>query len=169
MISIAAILAIGPVLASAVQEPTAAPARIELKLDAKTAPVGGALKGQVWVTFAAGWHGYQNPPMRDYEIPLKIEGATKEVKVKAVYPKGELKDFAGAQTLMYEGLVKVPITVTVPKKTGAYKFELNVSYQQCNEGTCLPPESQKVAGSVNVVALAKPKAPPKPTKPPSIR
>lgn len=166
MLSIAALLALGPALAGALQEPTAAPARIELKLDQKTAPIGGTVKGRVLVTFSPGWHGYQNPPMRDYEIPLKVEGATKDVKLKAVYPKGELKDFAGAQTLMYEGLVAVPITLSVPKKKGLYKFELTVSYQQCNEGTCLPPESQKVLGSVNVVAPVKPPAPPKPTKPP---
>lgn len=148
------------------QEPQAEPPRIELKLDSKAAPMGGIVKGRVFVTFSPGWHGYQNPPMRDYEIPLKVEGATKDLKLKATYPKGELKDFAGAKTLMYEGTVAVPFTLLVPKKKGTFKFDLNVSYQQCNHATCLPPESQKVSGSIAVTAARKPAAPPKPAKPP---
>lgn len=166
MIGIAAMLVLAYAPLAPVQEPPADPARVELRIGTKSVPLGGTVKGTVAVTFAMGWHGYQNPPMREYEIPLKVEGATKDLKVKATYPKGELKDFAGAKTLMYEGTVLVPISFAAPKKKGPFKFDLNVTYQQCNESTCLPPEVQKVSGSVNVVDLSKPKAPPKPAKPP---
>lgn len=167
MISVAAALVVLPMALAPIQEAQPAPAKIEVKLDAKTVAPGGTIKGKVLVTFAPGWHGYQNPPMREYEIPLKIEPAAKGFKVKATYPKGEMKDFAGAKTLMYEGTVAVPFTATAPKKKGPFKFELNVSYQQCNESTCLPPESQKVAGTVMVAVPVKPVAPPKPAKPPT--
>lgn len=166
MIGIAAMLVVASAPFSPIQESQADPARVELRLGSKTVPMGGTVKGTVAVTFGLGWHGYQNPPMRDYEIPLKVEGATKDLKVKATYPKGELKDFAGAKTLMYEGTVLVPFTFPAPKKKGVYKFDLNVTYQQCNDSTCLPPETQKVNGSVTVTGPAKPKAPPKPAKPP---
>ena len=122
------------------QEPMAEKATVQIKLDAKEGKPGATIKGKVLVTFADGWHGYQNPPMRDYEIPLKIESATKEIKLKATYPKGETKDFAGAKTIMYEGTVAVPVTITLPKKAGPVTLKVVASYQQCNESTCLPPQ-----------------------------
>ena len=145
------------------QEPSAEPARVELKLPVKVGAPGALLKGKVLVTFAPGWHGYQNPPTREYEIPLKIETKAKGVALKVQYPKGEMKDFAGAQTAMYEGTVEVPFTLTLPKTAGVVSVKFDVNYQQCNSSTCLPPESLTVTEKLTVKkAPAKPPAKRKP-------
>jgi DsbC/DsbD-like thiol-disulfide interchange protein len=128
--------------------------KIDLKLDAKTAAPGAKLKGKVIVTFAAGWHGYQNPPKHDYEIPLKIESATKGMLVQATYPKGILKPFAGQPTLMYEGTVTIPVVLTLPKTSGSFNASLLVKYQQCDEESCLPPSEQKVSAKLTLRAAA---------------
>ncbi len=133
------------------QEPVGEPATVELKLDAKkTVKPGGTVKATVIVTFAPGWHGYQNPPMRDYEIPLKITTPTKGLGLKATYPKGKEIESAGAKTWAYEGTVSVPIVLTVPKKAGVFPFKLDVAYQQCNDQTCLPPDQATLSGKVTV-------------------
>lgn len=145
------------------QDPSAEPARVEVKLPVKTGAPGARLKGKILVTFSPGWHGYQNPPTRDYEIPLKIETKSKGVALKVQYPKGEMKDFAGEKTAMYEGTVELPFTLTLPKTPGAVSVKFDVSYQQCNEATCLPPESLSVTEKVTVKkAPAKPPAKRKP-------
>jgi thiol:disulfide interchange protein DsbD len=142
------------------QESQAEPAKVELKLDSKVVAPGGTVKGKVLVTFAPGWHGYQNPPMRDYEIPLKVESKTKGITLKASYPKGQMKDFMGAPTAMYEGTVTIPIVLTMPKTLGTYALKLDVSYQQCDDSSCLPPQTTSVAEKLVVKKPA-----PKPAKP----
>lgn len=97
--------------------------------------------GTVVLTLPQGFHGYQNPPMRDYEIPVKIESATKSITIKPKYPKGESINAAGSETLAYEGEVKIPFTFSIPKKPGTYTIEVKASYQLCNDSNCWPPES----------------------------
>ena len=145
------------------QDPPAEPAKVELKLPIKSGAPGATLKGKFLVTFAPGWHGYQNPPTREYEIPLKVETKTKGVSLKVQYPKGEMKSFAGAQTAMYEGTVELPFTLTLPKAAGVVSVKFDVNYQQCNSSSCLPPETLSLAEKVTVKkAPAKPPAKRKP-------
>jgi DsbC/DsbD-like thiol-disulfide interchange protein len=137
-------------IAAFAQEPVAEPAVVELKLASKTVAKGGTVKGSVVVTFAPGWHGYQNPTMREYEIPLKVSSPTKGIALKATYPKGKEIESAGAKTWAYEGTVVVPITLTVPKKAGTVSFKIDVAYQQCNDQTCLPPDMATLSGKITV-------------------
>jgi DsbC/DsbD-like thiol-disulfide interchange protein len=148
--------------ASIAPGPAEDPPTVELKLSGKTAPSGGVLKGKVIVTFAPGWHGYQNPPKNDYEIPLKVDSAAKDLKVKVSYPKGVLKEFQGSKSLMYEGVVEIPVVVYLPKKIGPYTVKLDVSYQQCDDSTCLPPGKLSLSEKVTL----KKSAPVKPVKKP---
>ncbi|MBX3119087.1 MAG: hypothetical protein KF784_08485 [Fimbriimonadaceae bacterium] len=120
-------------------------------MDAKTTKAGAVAKGKVVLTFAEGWHGYQNPPMGEYEIPVKVESATKDVKIKVTYPKGIVKDLMGATTAVYEGSVDIPFEFTTSKKPGDYKVKIKISYQQCNDSSCLPPGSITLEVPVKVV------------------
>jgi DsbC/DsbD-like thiol-disulfide interchange protein len=143
------------------QEPQAEPARVEVKMPVKVGAPGSTLKGKMIVTFAPGWHGYQNPPTNDYEIPLKIETKAPGFVLKVNYPKGEMKEFAGSKTAMYEGTVELPFVLKLPKKPGAVGIKFDVIYQQCNSSSCLPPESLFVTERLTI---KKPAA-----KPPSKR
>lgn len=124
----------------------------------KTAKPGEAVKGTVTVVFEAGLHGYQNPPSQSYMIPLKIESATKGVTLKSIkYPKGDPIKVAGedAPVMVYEGLIKIPVVLVMPKKAGKVDLSLKVKYQQCNESACYPPAEEKVASSIVLKAGGK--------------
>ena len=139
------------------QDLPADPAKVELKMAVKTGMPGAVLKGKMLVTFSPGWHGYQNPPTHDFEIPLKMETKTKGVVLRVQYPKGTMKDFMGEKTAMYEGTVELPFTLVLPKTAGTVPVKFDVNYQQCNSQSCLPPEFVSVTEKVTVK-----KAPAKP-------
>jgi DsbC/DsbD-like thiol-disulfide interchange protein len=131
--------------------------KAELKLDKATAVVGQAVKGKVTVSFAEGLHAYQNPPVGEYEIPLKIEAAKGTTLVKAVYPKGEdfLMSGATAPTKVYKDKVEIPVILKAPSKAGKQTLKLSVNYQQCNDSACFPPGKVDITGTLTVSAPAK--------------
>lgn len=126
------------------------PPKVTLKSLPKTAKPGQVVKAIVVVEFAEGLHAYQNPPTADYEIPLQVACGTKGIAVKAKYPKGAVKNVNGAESAVYEGLVEVPIALTMPKRAGKQSIKLTVSYQQCNESTCFPPGKVQIEAKVDV-------------------
>ncbi len=113
------------------------------------------IKGNVTITIPEGWHAYQNPPKSEFENPLKVEGTTKGFTAKFVYPKGEAMKSSGMDSLVYVGKVKIPfegkIAKTIkPQKNGMYHFEFKISYQFCNDSTCIPPSSLNAKVNVKV-------------------
>ncbi len=121
---------------------------VTLQLASKSAKPGSKLRGKVVVTFSPGLHAYQNPPTMDFNIPLKVESATKGVGLRPTYPKGVMKEFAGDSVAVYEGTVAIPFEATLPKRLGKVELKLKVTYQQCNESGCFPPSSKSVAATV---------------------
>ncbi len=105
------------------------------------------IKGTFTITVPTGWHAYQNPPKSEFENPLKIEAVTKGLKLtKITYPKGEAMKSAGMDSLVYMGMVTIPFEgkfdgTIKPQKTGKTKFEFKISYQFCNDSTCIPPST----------------------------
>ncbi len=144
-----ALIAVPALFVVAQMEGTAPSAKA--KVDAASFKAGKAGKGSVTLTFADGWHGYQNPPSNEFQIPVKLESLTKDVAIKVAYPKGVEKELMGEKTAVYEGAVTFPFTFTAPKKPGTYKVKLKVSYQQCNDQSCLPPGTITLEVPVKVV------------------
>ena len=105
------------------------------------------LKGSFSITIPSGWHAYQNPPKSEFENPLKVGAVTKGLTLtKVTYPKGEAMKSAGVDSLVYKGEVSIPFEgkfdkTIKPGKNGMTKFEFKVSYQFCNDSTCIPPTS----------------------------
>src|SRR5687768_17595759 len=124
----------------------------------KTAAPGASVRATLKLTFEPGLHGYQNPPTKDYMIPVKVESAVKGLIVVPKYPKGEVTEVAGESAAVYEGLVSIPVLVTMPKKLGALTVRISVSYQQCNKEACFPPDSITVTGKITVKKATKVKA-----------
>lgn len=102
---------------------------------------GATVKGTATITFAPDLHGYQNPPTLDYQIPVKLESATKGLAIKPTYPKGVVKTLMGEESAVYEGKVEIPFTFKAQTKPGTYTLDLKMSYQQCNDQNCFPPDS----------------------------
>lgn len=124
--------------------------KVKLDLPAKVAP-GAVIKGTVTVTFADGWHGYQNPPSDPYQNPVAIALKAKGVKLgKVAYPTGMIKEFGGTPTAVYEGTIKIPFEIVAPKKAQSLALAFTLNYQQCNDSTCLPPGAVQLKGTVKV-------------------
>lgn len=131
------------------------PPTVSFKMAGTTAAPNGKVKGEVVVNFAAGMHAYQNPPTKDYMIPVVVASETKGITLQASYPKGEMKELLGEMCAVYEGRVVIPFTATVPKKEGKYTLKIKVSYQQCNDNACFPPGTVFVTTPVTVKTAGK--------------
>jgi DsbC/DsbD-like thiol-disulfide interchange protein len=145
----AALLAISCLAAAQLPQATAT-----LTMDKKSVAAAGTLTGHVTVTFPEGYHAYQNPPTDEFEIPVKLEIAKgsrfKLLKVK--YPKGTPLPVAGETkpSEVYTDTISIPITLKAPAKAGAISLLLTLSYQQCNENSCLPPASIDLVAKLTV-------------------
>jgi DsbC/DsbD-like thiol-disulfide interchange protein len=94
------------------------------------------------VQFADGYHGYQNPPSDEYQLPVKVTGAKSPVRVvKVAYPAGVDFKMEGEKKFskVYSGKVAFPVTLKAPAKAGTYKLELKLEAQQCTDRECYPP------------------------------
>jgi DsbC/DsbD-like thiol-disulfide interchange protein len=112
---------------------------------------GSALKGTITLTLPEGHHAYPNPPSKSYNIPVKAASADPAVKlIKASYPKGEMKMAGGEMTSVYEGVVKIPVEVQLPRTKGKKTIKLKVSYQLCTESMCFAPASIEAAQAVTI-------------------
>lgn len=112
--------------------------KVALKMPA-TVKSGQTVKGTLTVTIPAGYHAYQNPPAKSYQIPLKVVAADKYTKVtKVTYPKGKTATAGGESAKVYNGKITIPVYF----KAGASKnYKVKVSYQLCSASSCYPPSS----------------------------
>jgi DsbC/DsbD-like thiol-disulfide interchange protein len=123
----------------------------------KSVVAGSKLSLTLTVTFAPGFHGYQNPPATEYEIPVEVKVDGKEFKaIKVNYPPGVDASVGGSEksTKAYEGTIKIPVLVQVPAKLGMKDLKFIVSYQLCDETSCFPPDQVLKTVKVNVVKKA---------------
>jgi DsbC/DsbD-like thiol-disulfide interchange protein len=133
--------------------------KAELKLEKSSAVAGSIVKGKIVLTFAAGLHGYQNPPSESYQIPVKVEPVKGTTLLKAIYPKGEPFLMSGDEkpSMVYANRIEIPIQIKAPAKAGKQVIKLSLSYQQCNESACFPPGTLDLVGKLTVTAPVKKK------------
>jgi DsbC/DsbD-like thiol-disulfide interchange protein len=146
---LAAFLAFCTAIALA-QDNTPPTIKVVLPKDGKA---GTKVKAMVEITFADGLHGYQNPASGEYQIPVVLSLDTKGIKLSPVkYPKGKMMSIGGDPTpaAVYEGMIKIPVEVTLPSKPGSTELKFTFSYQQCNDSSCFPPAKVSVSGKILV-------------------
>jgi DsbC/DsbD-like thiol-disulfide interchange protein len=127
--------------------------RAQLTVAQKTAVAGGKDNGVVKVTFPEGLHGYQNPPTKDYMIPVAVAAKTKAFKLQSVkYPKGVARKTVGEEgdVMVYDGTVEIPVVIQMPSKPGPVSISLAVSWQTCTDAECGPPEEVVVTQKIVV-------------------
>ncbi len=105
----------------------------------------------------AQWHINSNKPNEDFLIPSDISIISNDgfLLSQKIFPKAkELKfDFSDVPVSVFEGEFEIPLVVRIPDnlKEGSYKFEVEFSYQACNNQTCLPPDKEKILIEIGVV------------------
>jgi hypothetical protein len=117
--------------------------------------VGSQVRARVTLSFAEGLHAYQNPPTKDYQIPLTVNAGDDSFRIiKVYYPKGSDFQMAGEDepSKVYEGQIQVTV-VARPKraKAGKVTLPLSIDVQQCNAEACFPPEVVKASTEVQIV------------------
>ena len=124
--------------------------KVLVKLPA-SAKAGQTVSGTVLVTIAGGLHAYQNPPSQDYMIPLSVSVTGAKLKA-AKYPAGKAENMAGekAPVRVYEGTVRIPVSIMLPKKRGKQQIAFKVHYQECNDKACFPPGDVTAKAAINV-------------------
>ncbi len=93
------------------------------------------------------YHVQANPATEGYIATEVKLGAVKGFTAgKAVYPKGMEAMFSGDKLSVYEGAVKIHLSVTPDKSLmpGKFTLPLLVHYQGCNEKACFPPTDAKM-------------------------
>lgn len=118
--------------------------------DAKEFAPGSIIKGKITITIPEGFHGYQNPPAKDYQIPFALESATPKLKMQFAYPLGVTKTSMGEESALYEGKIVVPFHFTGASKVAAYNVAIKFSYQLCDDSSCFPPVSEVLKATYKV-------------------
>ncbi|HEX2867932.1 MAG TPA: cytochrome c biogenesis protein CcdA [Ignavibacteriales bacterium] len=144
--------------------------KLTAKLSEDKVPSGGKIKLTARVSIESSWHINSNKPNEDYLIPttLGLDKSKNPAKVQLTglrYPAAKNIKFEFSETpvSVYEGEAVITGEVQVPAgtKPGKYPLKVVLSYQSCNNNTCLPPSEASSELTLNVTegALAEAKTP----------
>lgn len=103
-----------------------------------------------------GWHTNSHTPSFEYLIPTVVEVTLPAGwgEAAVVYPPGEMRTFAfeDRPLSVYEATVAIVASFTVPVDAtpGPATATIELSYQACNDNSCLPPVTTSVALGVMV-------------------
>lgn len=103
-----------------------------------------------------GWHTNSHTPSFEYLIPTVVEVTLPAGwgEAAVVYPPGEMRTFAfeDRPLSVYEATVAIVASFTVPVDAtpGPATATIELSYQACNDNSCLPPVTTSVALDVMV-------------------
>lgn len=112
-----------------------------VKATAKEGPASAAKGGKrlvlVELEIEKGWHLYANPAGNEDLDSVKTTVTVVGEKAEVVYPKGkQVIDPVVGNYVTYEGKQTIQVHVPADKKG---PLKLHVSFQACDEKTCLQP------------------------------
>jgi len=118
---------------------------------------GMELRIAVKATIKVLWHINSNEPSEDYMIGTSVEIPSEDTfeLEEVIYPSPfELMlGFSDSPMSVYEGEVFIGGVIPVPADIGlgSHKIPIHITYQACNDASCLPPRLVKKEISVVVV------------------
>lgn len=130
-------------------------AKVFLSVDKLAA--GDKCKFAVVLEVQDGWHINANPPSPEEMIPTQVtvQSKYKAKQLETTYPEGSELTMEGFEdpVSVYEGevLIRGEIQAATDAAGKTEELEFLVKYQACNEKTCLPPKTLKLAGSIPIV------------------
>ncbi len=110
------------------------------------------------LTIPAPWHINSNTPPEDFLIPTQITFKSIEGVSfgKLGFPEAEEHTFEFSDTPLqvYQGTVYVMSSLTIPASYTASTLTIRgtITYQACNDATCLPPQDQDFMATLPVAA-----------------
>ncbi|NOT59991.1 MAG: DUF255 domain-containing protein [Acidobacteria bacterium] len=122
------------------------PVTVSAKLEPAQVKAGGKAKALINLKLEPSWHVYsltQKAPPRAMKIAVDESGAFKaDGAPQAPKPKVAFDPNFEINTETYESAVTitVPLKVAADAAAGANKVTINLTYQVCDEHTCLPPK-----------------------------
>lgn len=117
--------------------------------DEATVSRGSSVEGSITLSIPEGLHVNSNKPNSEYAIPTTVRVSGVGLKPGTVeYPAGTDRkfQFSESELNVYEGEVKIPFIVAVPKnfRRGTLTVKAVVRYQACTEEVCYPPKNKEV-------------------------
>lgn len=119
---------------------------------------GETFKVALRLAIGRGWHINANPASDELLIPtsLEFEGAVGPLHVlDIVYPEPRMArlGFSETDVAVYSesALIGALVRAADPLKPGAYTLKGTVTWQACNDVSCLPPESREFEIGIVVV------------------
>ena len=129
---------------------------VSLELSENEITVGSQTDIVVVLEIKEGWHINSSEVVDEYSIPTEIKLSNENFKLIDIkYPEGKLTPISWGGTMsLYESTVRIP-AVLVSSKTlsgGDNRLDFNVSYQACNDITCMSPETISIPVEIKVLA-----------------
>ena len=105
---------------------------------------GSQFKILINANIKESWHINSNKPNDEFLIASKVTAKSEAVTLTSIiYPQPkELKlEFSEKPVSVYGGDIKIELTFTANKNiaSGKYIVPIQLSYQACNDKTCMPP------------------------------
>ncbi len=152
-LSCAALLAAGPAMG---QGFFVKKAEVEAAAELTAFEPGDTARVGAWMSIEDGWHTNSHEPTFEYLIPTTLEVEVPEGwEVEGVdYPQGELKRFAFEEQPLsvYEGEVGLVARISIPPGAaeGVRSARLTLTYQACDDRSCLPPVTEEIGLDIRV-------------------
>lgn len=149
-------------LPAAAVRPQVEKAKVSFALDRTAYEPGTTARLAAVLDIEDGWHVNANPASFDYLIPtaLEVEAPAGWPQAAVAYPQGKKLAFAFAEEPLsvYDGRVALVARMTVPPEAGvgAVKVRATVTYQACDDSSCLPPVTKEEEVEVRVGAAGEP-------------
>jgi len=119
---------------------------------------GGSVQLALELSISENWHINSNEPLDDFLIPTEVTFSTGEgvTTGRIYYPEAEMYnfDFSDSPVAVYEDNAHIITSVSVDESFVGDSLLVNgtLTYQACNNTSCLPPSDLEFSASIPIVS-----------------
>ncbi len=135
---------------------------IKTETDTIEVKAGGTFDVQLVASIGDGWYLYSPEQLPGGPLPTRfslVKGQPFKLvdEIETPLPRTSFDTNFNMETQIFEGeaVFKLPLAVADNIEEGAYKLSIAVTFQSCNETTCLPPRTVSLTADVRVFAAAR--------------
>lgn len=133
------------------------PVSMSMSVTPTSVPAGGKGTARITASISGDWHMYSLTQGAGGPIPTRIsiaDGIFKMGTPSGPRPVVKMDPNFQINTETYSGspTFSVPFTVSADAPEGQQNLDVSVRYQVCNDTTCLPPKTVKLAAAVTILA-----------------